>query len=126
MPKALPPAGWYPHPEKPHRQLYWDGTAWTDQEAANSQTPAGQRARQLGHSEKIFGVASSKKDRDRSNARRVIAGLEQTDVMIELLGSIDDRLAEQGEMLRRLLDERGGEPTGAGPSSDPDAAPSGG
>jgi hypothetical protein len=24
------PAGWYPHPEMPRTQRYWDGNAWTD------------------------------------------------------------------------------------------------
>jgi Protein of unknown function (DUF2510) len=23
-----PPAGWYPDPEQPGRQRYWDGSAW--------------------------------------------------------------------------------------------------
>jgi hypothetical protein len=27
---ALPPAGWYPHPEVAGTQRYWDGTRWTD------------------------------------------------------------------------------------------------
>jgi uncharacterized protein DUF2510 len=32
MPNApLPPSGWYPAPDTPGRQRYWDGRAWTDQ-----------------------------------------------------------------------------------------------
>src|SRR3954452_19944965 len=27
------PAGWFPDPEDPSQQRYWDGTAWTDHRA---------------------------------------------------------------------------------------------
>ena len=29
----LPPANWYPDPEVPGQQRYWDGTRWTEQRA---------------------------------------------------------------------------------------------
>jgi hypothetical protein len=30
---ANPPAGWYPNPENPSEQRYWDGTQWTEHTA---------------------------------------------------------------------------------------------
>ena len=30
MQSELPPAGWYPDPQQPERQRWWDGTEWTD------------------------------------------------------------------------------------------------
>jgi len=33
------PAGWYPDPENPSRQRYWDGASWTDQLSDAAQTP---------------------------------------------------------------------------------------
>ncbi|MEW2612614.1 DUF2510 domain-containing protein [Streptomyces sp. NPDC047880] len=29
-----PPPGWYPDPHAPHRQRWWDGTAWTEHHSA--------------------------------------------------------------------------------------------
>ncbi|MFD8232029.1 DUF2510 domain-containing protein [Streptomyces sp. NPDC059696] len=29
-----PPPGWYPDPHAPHRQRWWDGTAWTEHRSA--------------------------------------------------------------------------------------------
>ncbi|MGW3669497.1 phospholipid scramblase-related protein [Streptomyces sp. NPDC005141] len=37
------PAGWYPDPNAPQTQRYWDGSQWTDQQA-----PAGQHVPQQG------------------------------------------------------------------------------
>lgn len=38
----LPPANWYPDPEVPGQQRYWDGTQWTEHRApgAGAQQPA--------------------------------------------------------------------------------------
>jgi resuscitation-promoting factor RpfB len=33
------PAGWYPDPEQPGTQRYWDGNAWTDQRAPAAPAP---------------------------------------------------------------------------------------
>jgi hypothetical protein len=30
MTQQLPPAGWYPDPQDPQQQRYWDGSAWTE------------------------------------------------------------------------------------------------
>ena len=54
--------------------------------------------RDLRHGEKMFGVFSSEKGRDRANARRTIEGLSQNDQIIELL-------TEQNRMLRYLCDQ---------------------
>jgi hypothetical protein len=33
-------AGWYPDPDRPHSQRYWDGTSWTDQIAPLAESAA--------------------------------------------------------------------------------------
>ena len=33
VPPVQPPAAWYPDPERPGQQRYWDGSAWTDHRA---------------------------------------------------------------------------------------------
>jgi hypothetical protein len=38
IPSANVPAGWYPDPDRPHSQRFWDGTAWTDQIAPMAET----------------------------------------------------------------------------------------
>lgn len=38
-PPALPPAGWYPHPEMSGAQRYWDGRTWTDHVASSQPVP---------------------------------------------------------------------------------------
>lgn len=35
-----PPANWYPDPEAPDQQRYWDGTQWTEHRAPTAQTDA--------------------------------------------------------------------------------------
>lgn len=45
----LPPANWYPDPEVPGQQRYWDGTQWTEHRApgagvSGSGAPAGDQA----------------------------------------------------------------------------------
>lgn len=32
-PPQTPPAGWFPDPEQPGTQRYWDGSQWTEQRA---------------------------------------------------------------------------------------------
>ena len=36
MSAELPPAGWYPDPDRPAMQRYWDGSAWTEHRASQA------------------------------------------------------------------------------------------
>lgn len=36
MSAELPPAGWYPDPDRPATQRYWNGSAWTEQRASQA------------------------------------------------------------------------------------------
>jgi hypothetical protein len=38
-PASGPPPGWYPDPDTPGQQRYWDGQAWTDHRAPGSVPP---------------------------------------------------------------------------------------
>lgn len=40
QPPAHIPAGWYPHPQNPMQQQYWDGAAWTPAVAPAAQLPS--------------------------------------------------------------------------------------
>lgn len=56
QPPGLPPEGWYPNPENPEQQRWWDGQAWTEHVAVGApmapgyeqQQPPAQRAQQPG------------------------------------------------------------------------------
>ena len=50
----MPPAGWFPDPQVPGQQRYWDGTVWTDHVAPG----VGQQLTRAGH-EAAEGVASA-------------------------------------------------------------------
>jgi uncharacterized RDD family membrane protein YckC len=39
MTESSTPAGWYPDPNTPGQQRYWDGTTWTDNTAPGSGAP---------------------------------------------------------------------------------------
>jgi hypothetical protein len=36
QPPGLPPEGWYPNPENPEQQRWWDGSAWTEHVAVGA------------------------------------------------------------------------------------------
>lgn len=44
----LPPANWYPDPEVPGQQRYWDGTQWTEHRAPLAGSPAVSGQQQAG------------------------------------------------------------------------------
>lgn len=50
----LPPANWYPDPEVPGQQRYWDGTQWTEHRAPAADT-AEPGAAQPGHGQPGYG-----------------------------------------------------------------------
>jgi hypothetical protein len=60
--------------------------------------------RKLGQSEKVFGLWTSDKGRDRADARRQIAGLSQGDAQLQLLSSIVDQMTEQTALLRYMCE----------------------
>lgn len=58
--------------------------------------------RKLAYGEKYGSIFSSEKGRDRADARRQIAGLNQGDAQIELLSQVVDQMRQQTELLRYL------------------------
>jgi Domain of unknown function (DUF4352)/Protein of unknown function (DUF2510) len=55
--RPTPPVGWYPDPSGAPVQRYWDGTAWTGQEAPRATTPPPSSARNgLGIAALILGI----------------------------------------------------------------------
>ncbi len=57
VPGPMPPAGWFPDPQVPGQQRYWDGTRWTEHRAPGA-SPTGQQLNRAGQ-EVAEGVASA-------------------------------------------------------------------
>jgi hypothetical protein len=84
------PAGWYPDPEQPASQRYWDGTEWTEQRAPAANPPPPTTA-----PPSLADGASKEADEDRFN--------------IPLFGARGKakQLAQEVETLRAQLDKTG-------------------
>ncbi|MFJ7333537.1 DUF2510 domain-containing protein [Streptomyces sp. NPDC101116] len=54
-----PPPGWYPDPHAPHRQRWWDGTAWTEHRSAPGAPAAPQPGGGTGRTKAIAVTAAA-------------------------------------------------------------------
>ncbi|MBW4031193.1 MAG: DUF2510 domain-containing protein [Acidobacteria bacterium] len=68
QPAALPPANWYPAPDRAGQLRWWDGTAWSEQYAAQDPAAERQAAQRTRRAEKDAGHAAklAEKEHDKN------------------------------------------------------------
>jgi hypothetical protein len=59
QPAAAPPAGWYPDPENPGGQRYWDGRGWTENRVGYPAAPPATAVPKRRSGFKIFLIVAS-------------------------------------------------------------------